>query len=826
MEIERENSSVASNRRSSSINYSSGHSFLKAAPTADFSSTFDYVIVFPLEGANKDQQTDVCKHAMLAMIQSGFQIYPYLSVQNDELICLLRLPYNVLKAYADKIDVKLEADPGVLERILKTGDPERRILPVFITDDPNITPLTPYEHIYLPFNGDQPEELYHVPPGEDSAFTKLVRLKLVLAFLKAPKRDGGCDLEIGKLIYKKKILAMYPLHEQSTVDQLVTLCTDRNTMPWDIPTHDLKEYFGEKIGLFFVFIGHYSFFLTIPAVIGLASQLVVWVELDFSHPILVFYSLILCIWSIFMLEFWKRQESRTSLIWGMTDFEKLELERPEFDGVLIKSFINGKDITYYPEEQLKALAAVSRTVITIFVSLMLIVVAGIYWFRFYLQERNDTSAYASVVASIMNTIQITIFNIIYQQLAIKLTDKENHRTDTMYEDSLIVKLFVFQFINSFASFFFLAFIATHLDKPSNAPDDWLGQCGATNCMVPLSINLALIFGAELIVSNALSVLLPYIMFRMKMKEETKGIAEDKELTPAENDYLLMQFNPMLQMINAYAALAVQYGFTMLFSVALPCATFISLFNNYVKVKFESWKIFKLYQRPMPISAQDIGTWQSIFQIISVVAVVTNGGMICFTMDLLWDRFTLQGRVWVFLGFQWFLIFCQFVIQYIVPDEPEDVQIQLERMDFIMSKVIERIEDEDFGVELDVEEEGYDVPTDGGREGDGGGGRGCCGKRQSQRKKRAKKIIHGIEDFPTLQYPYTHVPSQWPTPLDYKSASIPANPKQEAAAARKAAQELNSYGTGSYTSKYAAVQKPPDDVVFENNPLKETRDTSL
>jgi threonine/homoserine/homoserine lactone efflux protein len=63
------------------------------------------------------------------------------------------------------------------------------------------------------------------------------------------------------------------------------------------------------------------------------------------------------------------------------------------------------------------------------------------------------------VASILNTLQIMIFNMIYQARAIQLTDEENHRTDTDYEDSLIVKLFVFQFINSYTSFFFLAFIA-------------------------------------------------------------------------------------------------------------------------------------------------------------------------------------------------------------------------------------------------------------------------------------------------------------------------------------------------------------------------------
>ena len=65
---------------------------------------------------------------------------------------------------------------------------------------------------------------------------------------------------------------------------------------------------------------------------------------------------------------------------------------------------------------------------------------------------------ASVVASILNAFQIQTMNIIYGSIADALTDRENHRTDTQYEDSLIAKMFLFQFVNSYASLFYVAFI--------------------------------------------------------------------------------------------------------------------------------------------------------------------------------------------------------------------------------------------------------------------------------------------------------------------------------------------------------------------------------
>ena len=39
---------------------------------------------------------------------------------------------------------------------------------------------------------------------------------------------------------------------------------------------------------------------------------------------------------------------------------------------------------------------------------------------------------------------------IYQNIAIRLTNQEGHRTDVQFEDALVGKLFIFQFVNNFA----------------------------------------------------------------------------------------------------------------------------------------------------------------------------------------------------------------------------------------------------------------------------------------------------------------------------------------------------------------------------------------
>jgi hypothetical protein len=56
----------------------------------EFSQKYDYCIVFPME-ADKTESA-VAKHCIKEMIGAGLEIYPYLSVQEDELYVLIRTP--------------------------------------------------------------------------------------------------------------------------------------------------------------------------------------------------------------------------------------------------------------------------------------------------------------------------------------------------------------------------------------------------------------------------------------------------------------------------------------------------------------------------------------------------------------------------------------------------------------------------------------------------------------------------------------------------------------------------------------------------------------
>ena len=84
-------------------------------------------------------------------------------------------------------------------------------------------------------------------------------------------------------------------------------------------------------------------------------------------------------------------------------------------------------------------------------------------------------------------------------------------------------------------------------------------------------------------------------------------------------------------ISDYIEVALQFGFVTFFVVALPVAPLLAFVSNYLEIRTDGWKLLRQLQRPLLSAAEDIGVWLSLFQLMSTIAVITNGALICFTM---------------------------------------------------------------------------------------------------------------------------------------------------------------------------------------------------
>jgi hypothetical protein len=86
-------------------------------------------------------------------------------------------------------------------------------------------------------------------------------------------------------------------------------------------------------------------------------------------------------------------------------------------------------------------------------------------------------------------------------------------------------------------------------------------------------------------------------------------------------------------LDEYAEIVLNYGYTLFFCVAFPLGPAIYWGYNWLEQVTDIYKFFSLCKRPFPRKARNIGAWNDIMHFMSLVAIVTNLGLIFFTANL-------------------------------------------------------------------------------------------------------------------------------------------------------------------------------------------------
>lgn len=124
------------------------------------------------------------------------------------------------------------------------------------------------------------------------------------------------------------LLTIFPLHDAVELTDLQEKWLRMCQMPWKQNVDAVKNYFGEKIGLFFLFLGHYTTWSVSAAIAGLTVSLVVAGSNDNPNSsIIPFFAAFVSIWSTTFLEYWKRTEKFHAMKWGMVGYEDTQQDR-------------------------------------------------------------------------------------------------------------------------------------------------------------------------------------------------------------------------------------------------------------------------------------------------------------------------------------------------------------------------------------------------------------------------------------------------------------------------------------------------------------------
>lgn len=259
---------------------------------------------------------------ILKLRHCGLDVYPYFSCQNDEVLLKVSISIDRLKFIADITNYELELDEKKVAAECQKNYPND--LDVKIKgfqigrgEDLKVTRLPPYKYLHAPYDTDPHQQYLFANAHElDHPFSSIHRYTLINNIIQC-KGNYFANINVNALLKSKCILAYYPLHDKNIVNQLKKSWLSFCVMPWRQPIDDVREYFGENIALYFYFLGHYTTWLVLLAVVGgiITLHLVVNAGIydgNFKESVTKLYSLpilsfILCIWTHLFLENWKKK---------------------------------------------------------------------------------------------------------------------------------------------------------------------------------------------------------------------------------------------------------------------------------------------------------------------------------------------------------------------------------------------------------------------------------------------------------------------------------------------------------------------------------------
>ncbi|XP_029373757.1 anoctamin-7 isoform X2 [Echeneis naucrates] len=651
---------------------------------------------------------------------------------------LLSAPWSVLCYYAEEISLRVPLQvvtvPAVVwsEQILS-----KLSLPNPMSYD---VPNPPPDYFTCQFRTNKLQRFL----GSDNkeTFFKTTQRHQVVYEILARTQYGSLkkgEVGIDRLLSEQVFTAAYPLHEGGF--QLPTYLVPPESLSlrqilygywaqWSCwrryqPLDHIREYFGEKIALYFAWLGFYSGWLLPASLFGTVIFLLgfwfmandvparevcdsgnslimcpicnicsFWnyssicvtykAGLLFDNGGTVFLSIFMSLWALTFLEYWKRNCSVLSHRWDCSDFQDVEERpRPEFAAMApmtMRNPVTGAEEPYFPEDKRFNRILTGCIVIIIMVTVVLMFLISIILYRTILTvivyNSHDSflsfsaQRIASISASVLNLLVILMLSKVYTALAHILTRWEMHRTQSKYEDMLILKVFIFQFVNFYSSPVYIAFFKGRFVGYPGYFNTLFGvrieDCGPGGCLIELAQELLVIMVGKQLINNVQEFIFPKLRTwwqkrrmnpQLKVKNnEGEEIQtgqqqqEEEKVSPWEADYQLLVCEGLF---SEYLEMVIQFGFITIFVAACPLAPLFALINNWVEIRLDAQKFVTEYRRPVVERAQNIGIWFQILQLIAHTAVLSNAFLIAFTSSFvprLYYHYTRDSSLSGFVNF--------------------------------------------------------------------------------------------------------------------------------------------------------------------------------
>uniref|UniRef100_A0A8D0DK61 Anoctamin n=1 Tax=Salvator merianae TaxID=96440 RepID=A0A8D0DK61_SALMN len=385
----------------------------------------------------------------------------------------IHAPWEVLTTYAEVLNIKVPIKENDISCAVE--NPFDCMFKPFRL--PEIVMYPEPDYFTAPFSKER-QELYLID-DEHTFFSPSVRNRIVFYILtRCPygTEEGKKKFGIKRLLNNGTYAAAYPLHDcqywrrandPKCENERYTLYREWARFPRffkEQPLDLIRKYYGERIGIYFAWLGFYTEMLFIAAVIGLicflygaftmnenissteicdptiGGEIIMCPLCDrkcgywrlnstcepsqyshlFDNVATLFFAIFMGIWVTLFLEFWKRRQARLEYEWDLVDFEEEQQQlqlRPEYEAKCTKKRKNPVTQELEPYLPLTSQAVrfcISGTTVLFWISLIIASMIAVIVYRLAVY-----AAFASIMEN-TQTLQ-PIKSLLTPQLATSVT---------------------------------------------------------------------------------------------------------------------------------------------------------------------------------------------------------------------------------------------------------------------------------------------------------------------------------------------------------------------------------------------------------------------
>jgi len=401
--------------------------------------------------------------------------------------------------------------------------------------------------IYIPFQPEKRERYAFSILAPNSFFSSGERQRLCQSIIEAEFVHGGAEIRVDPDSKRWGYLPGAPicLPDYEERDRLERIWHggkpfgDHPNVFWrKQPFHEIREYYGEAVTLYYAWMDCYIVWLVSLSIVGSVCWILYqfkseWVYLENA---LVLYGAFVIFWSIFFMEAWNRREADLVFQWDCLGTDIVQREYWDFPNraELKKHPITQEWENYFDNEVRDSRMNKSLMIMAVFMFFGASLNIGAVILGGYLQETiTFQAAVGPAIASLALVVSQLVTKIIWDMIAQALNDWETHKYVTDYDQQLGFKIFGMEMVMKFGAIFFIAFFKGPLGK-----DETFGIKGCrdidgllTNtqfCDYELMWQLLIVFLAEMTVGQFTEVVIPLVLLKIKNHQNNQEEAETAE----------------------------------------------------------------------------------------------------------------------------------------------------------------------------------------------------------------------------------------------------------------------------------------------------------